>query len=150
MTSGQVLSERALQKIGAHSLFSPADPQAFVIGVETLNSMLENWLSKGIQIGFTPMDVPADDANEPPDTRNAVINNLALELAPYFDNGKVVVSPELARVALKDFIDVKNSYQAISVPDKVVSSTLPVGQGNQIDSNSRIFFARGQTIGESN
>lgn len=146
MSTGTAIIERALQGIGAHSRVSPASPDSIVLGMEKLNSMLEMWLSQGIAIGFTPLDVPGDELSEPNDTTNGIITNLALELAPDFDNGKVVVSPALARNAKVGYLNIKNLYQTLSIPKKVVSSTLPVGAGNQRWSFSRTFFPKGGTI----
>lgn len=146
MTVGSEIITRALQKIGAHSIVQPASPDSITLGMENLNSMLEMWLSQGIEIGFTPLKVPGDQLNEPRDTRNGITNNLAMYLGPDFNNGKVVISPELARNAKVDFINIKNLYQRVTVPKKVVSSTLPVGAGNSRGRNGRVFFPRGATI----
>ena len=146
MTIGTDVIKRALQSIGAHSIISPASPSSIVLGMEKLNSMLEMWLSQGIAIGFTPLGVPGDELNEPPDTKNGIISNLALELAPDFDNGKVVVSRELSRNARVNLTNIKNLYQKVTVPKKVVSSTLPKGAGNRRGVNRRTFFKKGSTV----
>lgn len=151
MTTGTVIVQDALRLIGAHSPFSPADPDAIVFGISKLNSMLEAWLTKGIKIGFTPLEVPGDNANEPIDTLNGIVSNLALELAPAFDNGKQIVSADLRTNATRSFADIKNVYQSLSVPNKVVSSTLPVGAGNNTRRfNDQVYFPVGQTLGKNN
>lgn len=147
MSTGTAIIKRALQQIGAHSILAPASPQSITLGMEKLNSMLEMWLSKGIAIGFTPMNVPGSQLNEPADTRQGIIDNLAIKLAPDFDNGKVVVSQDLRTNARVGFNDIKNLYQKFTIPKKVVSSTLPVGAGNSRGNNRRTFFAKGATIG---
>ena len=146
MSTGTDLIQRALQTIGAHSIVSPADPDSIIVGMERLNSMLEMWLSFGIDIGFTPLEVPGDELNEPPDTRNGIIANLALQLAPTFDNGKVIVSPVLQRDAKLGYHNIKNIYQRLTIPKKVVSSTLPVGAGNSRRVHARTFFRKGATL----
>lgn len=146
MTTGTVIIQRGLQKIGAHSSLAPASPASIILGLEILNSMLEMWLSKDIAIGFTPLDVPGDELNEPTDTTNGIISNFALIAAPDFDNGKNTVSNELRINAKTQFMDIKNLYQKITIPDKVVSSTLPVGAGNSRGVNRRVFFPKGGTI----
>lgn len=146
MSTGTVIIQRALQGIGAHSHVSPASPESIVLGMEKLNSMLEMWLSQGIAIGFTPLDVPGDDLNEPNDTKNGIIDNLSLQLAPDFDNGKIIVSQELRRNAKVGYMNIKNLYQTVSIPQKVVSSTLPIGSGNGSWGNWRTFFSKGGTI----
>ena len=146
MSTGTAIIQRALQGIGAHSIVSPASPASIVLGMEKLNSMLEMWLSQGIETGATPLDVPGDELNEPNDTRNGIISNLSLELAPDFDNGKNVVSLELRRNAKAGYANIKNLYQKFTVPKKVVSSTLPIGAGNLRWGNWRVYFPKGGTI----
>jgi len=146
MSTGTAIIKRALQKIGANSVVAPADPESITLGLETLNSMLEMWLSDGIEIGFTPLEVPGDELNEPIDTRNGIICNLAIWLAPDFDNGKNVVSQSLSSAAKRSKGRIKANYQRLSIPEKVVSSTLPVGSGNTRGFQRRTFFQKGSTI----
>lgn len=146
MSTGTDIIERALQQIGSHSIVQPASPGSITLGMEKLNSMLEMWLTKGIEIGFTPLDVPGDELNEPNDTRNGIINNLSIELAPDFNNGKVIVTAELLRNARSGFNDIKNIYQRITIPPKKVSSTLPRGAGNSRGGNQRVFFPKGTEL----
>jgi len=149
MSTGTTIIERALQRIGAHSAVSPASPASIILGMERLNSMLEMWLSQGIVIGVTGLAVPGDELNEKPDTKNGVIDKLALSLAPDFDNGKQIVSQQLRDDARMNFAHIKNVYQQISIPDKVVSSTLPVGAGNSQGVNRRVFFPKGGTLSDA-
>lgn len=142
MSTGTEIIQRALQMIGAHSIVSPADPDSIVLGFERLNSMLEMWLSLGIVIGFTPLGVPGDELNEPVDTQGGIIANLALQLAPYFDNGKGISSAELSRDARLGYHNIKNLYQKVSIPNKIVSSTLPIGAGNSRGGHRRVFFRK--------
>lgn len=146
MSTGTDIIEEALQEIGAHSAIAPASPASIVLGMKRLNSMLETWLTKNIAIGFTPLEVPGDELNEPADTRNGIISNLAIAVAPPFDNGRNIVSNELRTNAKTQFGDIKNLYQKVTIPDKVVSSTLPVGAGNSRGVNRRTFFPKGGTI----
>lgn len=145
MSTGTDVIHRALQKIGAHSRVAPASDDSVVLGMEILNSMLESWLRQGIEIVYTPLSVPGDELNESVDTRNGIICNLALSAAPDFDNGKQVVSPELKIQARVGLAYIRDTYQNMDVPDKVVSSTLPVGAGNTIR-NSRTFFPKGGVL----
>lgn len=150
MSTGTKIIERALEAIGAHSAVSPASSGSIILGMEQLNSMLEMWLSNDIAIGFTPLEDPAKELNEAADTRNGIISNLAVQLAPFFDNGKVVVSPALQRNAAVSYNRIASLYQNLSIPAKVVSSTLPLGQGNSRYYRSRTYFARGQIVGDNN
>ncbi len=141
MTIGTDIIERALMQIGAHSVAMPANQESIDLGKDILTSMLEQWLTKNIKIGFTPLLDPGDDLNEPPDTTNAIISNLSLLLVPNFNNGKPV-SPEIRKQAHLDFVCVKGAYQINVIPDKVVSSTLPRGMGNRRWNRRRIYFQK--------
>lgn len=148
MTIGTKIIQRALRKIGAHSNIAPASPDSVVLGMDNLNSMLELWLSKNIRIGFTPLEAPGDELNEPPDTTNGIVNNLAIILSPDFDNGKQIVSNELRTNARVEFTDIKRIYLSVTIPEKVVSSTLPKGIGNQRFQQGceQTYFPKGSTI----
>lgn len=146
MTTGTKIIKRALRRIGAHSIVSPAAPESINDGMDEMNSMLHIWLSKDIDLGFIPLQVPGDDVAEPADTTTAIVDNLALALSPDYDNGKNIVSPNLQRNADRGYTRVKNLYQKLSIPCKGVSSTLPVGEGNRRRFTSRTYFGKDATI----
>ena len=145
MSTGATIIKDALQAIGAHSIVSPADPDSINLGMRRLNSMLEMWQSKDIVLGTTPLRVPGDELNEPADSTNAIVANLAMDLSPDFDNGKNTISPALARAASVGMANVVSIYKTINIPDKVVSSTLPVGAGNS-GYNRRVYKRKGSTV----
>lgn len=149
MSTGTFLVQKALQKIGAHSLIRPANAQSLEDGFQALNGMLQTWLSMGIGLGIVPLSVPGDELGEPADSTQAIINNLALELAPDRQGGKDVVSLILLRNANSQFNALKALYQVFTIPDKVLSSTTPLGAGNNISRNGRVFVGRGATIPSS-
>lgn len=141
MSTGTEIAKAALQKIGAHSVASPANPEAIESARKSLNSMLEMWLTDDIRIGFTPLDVVADDLNEPADARNGIVNNLAIELLadfPGLNQPAGLVSAARSQKAM-----IKKFYQSHSIPKRRVSGTLPRGEGNNQRWNrrdDRIFF----------
>ena len=144
MSTGTSIVERALGKIGANSIPAPADPSSIVEGGETLGSMLQSWLSDNIDLGIVPLASLGDDLGEPADTTNAIIDNLALLLLPSFPN--LPVTPTLVINARVGFDTVKRLYQNLTIPDKVVSSTLPRGQGNQRFFRPRVYAGKGATV----
>jgi len=146
MSAGTDIIKSALENIGAHSLASPATPATIENGKDVLNSMLQLWLSWGIEIAFTPLDASGDELSEPADARNAIVQNLALELSGQFDNGANIISAQLKDNARRSFANIKRLYQKISIPDKVVSSTLPMGAGNSRGRTRRVFAGKGQTV----
>lgn len=143
MSTGTSIIEEALEEIGVHSVLSPSSPENIIKGMKKLNSMLEGWLSKNILIGFTPLEAPGDNLNEPADTRNGIIYNLAINLASTF---KVAVSPDLKGLATVGMDDIAQIYQVHVIPAKVVSDTLPVGAGNRRWRDARVFFPVGTEL----
>jgi len=147
MSSGTSIIQSALKRIGANSLAQPASPEAITEGRDILNSMLQLWLSQDIDLGIVPLDAPGDELGEPLDSRNAIVDNLALRLSSLFDNGNNVVSPQLTANAKREFNLIKAIYQVVDVPVKIVSSTLPVGQGNRTGvTRQRVFKGIGGTV----
>lgn len=147
MTTGTLIIERALQKIGASSSVSEPDPESVQTAFEALNSMIARWTAESIEIGAVPLAVPGDDLSERVESTNAVILNLAVLISPDFDNGKQVASPQLMASAVKELQMIKALYQTFTIPKKVISSTTPRGQGNPTWRYGDAFFPEGFEIG---
>lgn len=147
MSSGTVIIKRALQKIGASSALSEPSAESIQTALEVLNSMISIWLSENIQTGATLLSKAGDELNEKQDCRNAIILNLAVSLGPDFDNGKSVVSQDLRLLAFTEKTRIASIYRTLDIPKKVVSSTLPKGQGNNRFRGRQTFFGEGDTIG---
>ena len=148
MSSGTSIIEDALKRIGVHSVVVPASPEDIASGKDALNSMLQLWISWGIRIQVVPLDAPGDELSESIDIRNAVVDNLALQLAPFYDNGKGIVSQELRDNARRLFNQVKDLYQEFDVPKKVVSGLLPRGAGHSAGTRAQIFSGKGATLSD--
>lgn len=146
MSSGTEIIQAALQRLGAHSVLSPAGPEAIATGRDYLNGMLQSWESIYIDMGCAPLNAPGDELSEPMDARNAIIDNLALQLAPEFDNGKQVVSGDLRARAKAGLLNIKKLYQKLEVPKKRVSSTMPVGAGSSRGDHTSIFIEGNREI----
>ncbi len=149
MTIGTKIIKGALRKIQVHTLNSPASPEDIENSVDTLNSMLEMWTSKGIELGILPLESSGNELGEPPDTTNAIKSNLALYLADDYEDGQAVVSKTLRDNARRDFEDLQTiGYRNLNIPGKVPSDTLLTGQGNKRWWDSyRTFFGPGTTLG---
>lgn len=144
MSSGTFIITSALKRIGAASIAQPAVPETITEGKDILNSMLQLWETWGINLGIVPLDEPGDELGEPLDTRNAIIDNLSLMLAPDFDNGRGNVSEQLKNNARSGLAQIKQIYRPITAPNKGATSTTPRGIGNINGVNSRIFFDEGE------
>lgn len=150
MSSGTAIILSSLELIGAHSVVAPADSGSIEKGMFTLNSMLQLWLSQDIDLGIVPLQAPGDELGEPLDARQAIIDNLSVALGPNFDNGDNVVSQTLRNNANRGFTSIENLYQIVTIPNKVISSTLPRGAGNNRGSLNNPFAGSGATIDSSN
>ena len=148
MSTGTEIIKDALKRIGAHSIAQPAAPETISEGLEVLNAMLQLWRSKSIFLEVVPLKVHGDDLSEPMDSRNAIVNNLALELAPNFEDGKGVVSPQLKANAKAGFINISRLYRKNTIPNKVPSATLPRGSGNDFGLGNNKFFQRGSSLSD--
>ena len=149
MSTGTAIITDALKAIAATSYFEEAPPESIIDGMNALNSMLETWRSKGILINTIPLEEPGDNLNEPPDSRNAIVWNLAMDMAPYFNTGQTVVTPALAANAKRSYAFVSDVYRQIIIPPKTVSSTTPVGEGNRRGVNIRVYFPRGAKLDDA-
>lgn len=147
MSTGTTLVKNALEQISAHSLIRPAHPESIEGGFNTLNSMLQLWLDQNIDLGIVPTTSPGEEVGEPVSTRQVIIDNLAVLLAPNREGGKEVVGATLRRNADNGFNMIRNLYQVFTIPKKVLSSTTPRGAGNtNRDGHGRLFFSEGTTL----
>ncbi len=147
MSSGTSIIEDALKRIKVVSVAVPSSPEQVTDGLVILNSMIQLWSSKGIKLGTVPIETAGSDLNEPIDARSAIVDNLALMMAPLYDGGtsKAIVSEELRRNAR--LADLKTQYQDFTIPQKVASSTLPKGAGNYRGFRTRVFNPKGGELG---
>lgn len=145
MSTGTFIIQSALQKIGAHSLPSPANPEAISLGRDVLNSMLQEWESRYIFLGAVPLNDPGDELSEPMDARNAIINCLALELQPDFPNKNTSLQ-SLTRNANRGEAFIKRMYRNIPIPKRGVSSTMPWGAGNKPGRWGSTFAGPDETV----
>ena len=130
MSSGTEIIQEALGEIGAHSVASPAPAESVSVGMAVLNSMLQQWFDIGIDLGIMPLKNPGDELGEPMGARMGIVKNLAIVLAPKFDNGVSVVSQDLAKQSRNTYGQIRKMYQSITIPKKTVSSLMPLGSGH--------------------
>ncbi len=149
MSAGTKIIKGALQRIGAHSPLSPANAESIVVGMDTLNSFIAELQDDNVEMGCVPLTVPSGELSEPLGARNAIINNLAIELQPLFPG--TVVSPELRTNALKGMSKIRTQWETVVIPKKVVRDSLPQGQGNKPRQGNAVFghtfFEKGDTLG---
>ncbi len=147
MSTGTQLIQGAGRKIGIHSDVDSMNTESLIVGLDILISMLQLWQSQNIIFGFVPITEPGEDVFEPPDVTNAIKTNLALALAADFEDGEIVVTPDLKARAGDDYEWIKTLYQKVTIPAKVASSLLPRGSGNSKGIFRKVFTGVGGTVG---
>lgn len=147
MSTGTVIIQEAFRRIGVHSIASPAPTESINLALNTLNTMLQLWISWGIDVQTIPLSVVGDELAEPIDATNAIIDNLAVMVSPNFDNGETIVSDQLRSNANLGFMMIKTLYTKFTIPNKVPSATLPLGAGNSRGILRFVFF-RGRALSD--
>lgn len=150
MSLGTEIILESLQEIGAHSIARSADSETIVLGMRKLNGMVRTWKSMEIETGMVPLKIPADELSEPLDARNAIVLNLAILMAPLFDNGKGNVSGQLRSNAATELNYISIFYRTFDLPEKISSATLPVGAGNSKGIQRRVFKGNNGIISDEN
>jgi len=124
------LVEAAMAEIGLASYAFDLMPEQREAALRRLDSMMAEWNTRGLRLGYPIPDNPADsdiddDSNIPDAAWEAVITNLAIRVAPSY--GKVV-SPETkstARHALNTILS------RASMPQEMKLPSMPSGAGNK-------------------
>ncbi len=143
MSSGTHIIHEALKMLTAHSLLAPADNETMTSAMKRLNGIGQRWLSEGINIGITKLEVPGDEFNEPDDATNAIIDNLALELSPGFKDSVPSGLRSNAHVG-KNMVE--DLYKEIVINPRKPSRLLLKGSGNRQGYNNEVFFGPDSTI----
>lgn len=131
MSSGTFIITEGYKRFGAYTVFNAPPNEAIISGMKQLNGMLDRWRSKYIDLPFTNLTVPGEQLGEPVDATEAIIDNLALQLSSNYSSGNLsIVSQELRRNARVGLNDLKVAYRCLPIPNFILSSTTPVGQGN--------------------
>lgn len=146
MSSGTSVIQDALRKLGAYSVAHPLPPESIALGRDTLNSMIQEWRSKEIKMGCVPLDAPGDELSEPMDARNGIVENLAVRLYSDFPSISDKTLRELRIQAGNSYRFICSQYQDLPIPDRVVSSTTPLGAGNMRGRLTKVFAGPGKTV----
>jgi hypothetical protein len=125
------LVEAAMAEIGLASYAFDLLPEQRELALRRLDSMMAEWNTRGLRLGYPVPDNPADsdidqDSNLPDAAWEAVITNLALKMAPSY--GKQV-NPETK-------ITARHSLNTIlaraSMPAEMKLPAMPAGAGNKM------------------
>lgn len=137
MWTKRQLIQQAFAEIGLGSYSFNLPPERFQSAMSTMDTMMAEWNSLGIRLGYqlasTPTSGDLDQPSGIPDEANsAVYLMLAVRIAPSF--GKTV-QRETAVSAKMAYSALLSKAQSQEVAQRQFPSTLPVGAGNR-------FFGR--------
>lgn len=149
MSTGTKIVQAALQKIGAHTVMKPANPESLANGKDKLNSFIAMLQDDDIDSGAVPLNAIGDELSEPLGITNAIEDNLAIALQP--DHPGSQISPRLYANAIIGMAMIRRKYKAIVIPQQVARETFPKGAGNEIKESdgyyNDTFFFKGEKIG---
>lgn len=141
MSTANFLILQALTRLGKNSPLKKAKAADISSGLSSLQSFMETLGTMNIRLPVNPVRGVSDDLGETLDTRNAIINNLAIEISVNYDNGQVIVSDVLRANAASGMAFLKKYYyKRAGALNKVPGSTLPVGAGRARGIKPRVFF----------
>lgn len=137
MATAAFVVQSAAEEIGASSLVNPLAPESLNAAFKRLTQMINRWTSKEINLGdsFVLPTMLADEMNNDTDTDQALIDNLALIIAPML---RKVPTSTLRTNAYDAFQDMLIS--SVARPEQPYPSTLPVGAGRRQWPHARRYY----------
>lgn len=124
------LVEAAMAEIGLASYAFDLMPEQRELALRRLDSMMAEWNTRGLRLGYPVPDNPADsdidvDSNVPDAAWEAVITNLAIRMAPSYGKQVNVATATTARHALNTIL------ARASMPPEMKLPAMPSGAGNK-------------------
>jgi len=126
MATATHIISRALTRLGIRASETAIEADELQDGLDMLNDMLSNWEESGYNLGFSPVSGITDEVRIPRGANAAVIDSLAIMLAPEYSRP---VSPALAGAAKLSLANMLRSI--VFIGDVDYPSTLPKGAGNE-------------------
>ena len=123
-TAGTVI-EKALKRILVQAADAPIEADETADALAHLNDYMASLETRGIVLGYTPVDNVADFVTIPDGAINGIVANLAVEMAGDYDGQ---VSPSLLKQADDGMRAVRRLGRAPMTTLK--PQTLPIGSGN--------------------
>ena len=124
------LVEAAMAEIGLASYAFDLMPEQRELALRRLDSMMAEWNTRGLRLGYPIPDNPADsdidvDSNLPDAAWEAVITNLAIRMAPSYGKRVNVATATTARHALNTIL------ARAALPAEMKLPAMPSGAGNK-------------------
>lgn len=127
MSTAKELITDAYTELVVHSQSKSVSEFAIEFGRRKFQAMMQEWIDDDMDFGFSATEFASDETSIPVGLETAITTNLAVRLAPSV--GKVANQTLLANASIS-LNNIKNQYQSKESADRVVSGTMPIGQGN--------------------
>ena len=131
MATATEIITRSLTRLGIRAAETSLEPSELQDGLSLLNDMLSNWEEAGYNLGFSPVAGLTDEIRIPRGANAAVIDSLAIMMAPEYSR------PISAALAASARLNFDNMLVAnVFIGDVDMPSTLPRGSGNQCEDDA--------------
>lgn len=119
MAKVQAIVGRALRLIHAVDPRQPVQAIDMQTGITALNAMLRRWEANGLSLGWNDVDAPDEDMPCPPEAEEAITFNLAITLAPEYEQ---MPSPVVIAAAGRGLTDLRCDVKFVTPlhPDRSV------------------------------
>lgn len=117
---------RSLTRLGIRVAETSLEPAELQDGRLLLNDMLSNWEEAGYNLGFSPVANLTDEVRIPRGANLAVIDSLAIMMAPEYSRPISQALVSSAKLAFENMLKAN-----VFIGDVDMPSTLPRGSGNQ-------------------
>lgn len=111
--------DRTLRVLKVLDASEAAEGEDAASAIQALNAMCTRWEASGLSMGWVNVDNPNDDLPAPDETENALVFNLALDLAPEYG---IVVDQQTN--------DAANRYLMALRRDRIVTNPLQQRAGD--------------------
>lgn len=120
---------RALRLIHVVDPRQPVQAIDMQTGITAMNGMLRRWEANGLSLGWTDVSAPDEDMPCPPEAEEAIAFNLALTLAPEYEQ---IPSPIVIAGAGRGLTDLRCDVKSVNPlhPDRGIG---PYGYDTRTD-----------------
>jgi len=125
---------------------APIEPSEAKTAIRTLNRMMHQFASKGINLGYTEVNSLDDEITVPLGAMDGIVSNLAMRLAPkYLSSGVPATLALAAEEGYNTLLRIAIQPGYTRYPD-----TLPIGSGNkEYNGNDTNFYPAEEPTVES-
>jgi len=131
--AGEIIRD-ALQEINVQATEEPITGDELQTGIRYLNRMMDEFEAQGIRLGFTAVTNLVDPITVQAGAINGIIFNLALRLAPQFDEP---ITPTLSGNAADGLKAMRKL--GVQLKETQLGGTVPFGSGNDTDFHDNDF-----------